>query len=457
MRAAILTLWLLALACASVPRAPIPADLVLDDVTLLDPASNTVTRNRAIAIRDGVIVGVYPAGVNATRRVSLGGRWVVPGLWDAHVHVLSTTRYQDLQPTLRRMIGYGIVAARDMGSLPDTARLIVPVAAGDTVAPFLTWVGPLLDGPRFQWSQRVAWHLTTEDGATRAVDSLAALGVSHLKIYGSLGRREFEVVARRARAHGLSFGGHVPNGVSPTAAAAAGMRTIEHIGLDLVAGCTSDGRARVGRVLSRWGAEGYGARFEEMQALWAARDINACEQQARALAAAGTFVTPTLGLELKGRAQTESAAYAALDSLGRVYCRGTVDAILSAAAPVRERVYQSLRDDVALLHRSGVRLLAGTDLGNPCLAPGVSLHNELELLHAAGVPAIDVLRSATVHPAVAQDLRDWGRIEAGFKASLVVTATDPRISLAALRTPAAVFHRGVFLDSVSLARLREQR
>lgn len=87
-----------------------------------------------------------------------------------------------------------------------------------------------------------------------------------------------------------------------------------------------------------------------------------------------------------------------------------------------------------LLHEAGVPLAAGTDSNNPWIVPGVSFHQELELLVESGLPPIDVLEIATRgnarHVGV---LEDRGTIEAGKRADLVLLRSDPREDITATR------------------------
>jgi Amidohydrolase family len=450
--------------CARAAMSPLsapPDTLILDHATVLDVASDTALIDRAVVIRGGRVIAIEAAGAvvrERARRVDLQGRWVLPGLWDMHVHTLSAGTADRVQPQLRRMLGYGILGVRDLGSYVDSSRALLPLLRADTLVPGIAWVGPLLDGAKFQWSQHVAWHITTPDAAAKSVDSLGALGVSGLKVYGSLNAREFDAVMARARDRGLWVSGHLPRGISATRAAQAGMRSIEHAGLDLVMWCAADGPARVGRVLDRWVREGYTGRYAEMDALWSARDPAQCAAQNRALATSGTFVTPTLVLELKDSTTLQSPALSALDSLGRQYCTGTVASIMQAPPAMRERVFAALLADVREMHAAGVRLLAGTDLGNPCIVPGASLHDELAWLARAGLPPIEVLRTGTVHAAQAMSLdSELGAVRTGFRADFVVVSSDPRAArggLAQLRTPAGVVRAGRWVDSVSLAGMR---
>ncbi|MGH8236795.1 MAG: amidohydrolase family protein [Steroidobacteraceae bacterium] len=83
-------------------------------------------------------------------------------------------------------------------------------------------------------------------------------------------------------------------------------------------------------------------------------------------------------------------------------------------------------ENARLLNRAGVMLLAGTDVGIPALIPGISLHEELELLVDAGLTPLEVLRTATLNPARVLGLADsLGSIEVGKLADLVLLDANP--------------------------------
>jgi imidazolonepropionase-like amidohydrolase len=88
-------------------------------------------------------------------------------------------------------------------------------------------------------------------------------------------------------------------------------------------------------------------------------------------------------------------------------------------------------ENVRLLNDAGVILLAATDVGIPMLVPGLSLHEELELLVAAGLTPLAALRAATVNPARVLGLADeLGSVEAGKLADLVLLDADPLADIA---------------------------
>jgi imidazolonepropionase-like amidohydrolase len=81
---------------------------------------------------------------------------------------------------------------------------------------------------------------------------------------------------------------------------------------------------------------------------------------------------------------------------------------------------------VGRMYRAGVGILAGSDVYNPYIFPGFSLHDELSLLVEAGLPPMAALQAATIGPArfMGQEQRR-GTIEVGKVADLVLLDRDP--------------------------------
>jgi dolichol kinase len=109
------------------------------------------------------------------------------------------------------------------------------------------------------------------------------------------------------------------------------------------------------------------------------------------------------------------------------------------------------------LHRNGVPIMAGTDaMGLPLVAPGSSLHRELQLLSASGLSPYEVIRSATVVPATfLGKANEFGTITVGQRADLLLVAGNPLDDLDVLRRPLGVMVRGRWLPRQRLDELLE--
>jgi imidazolonepropionase-like amidohydrolase len=106
------------------------------------------------------------------------------------------------------------------------------------------------------------------------------------------------------------------------------------------------------------------------------------------------------------------------------------------------------------MHSAGVRLLAGTDIGNPFLYPGFSLHDELELFVQAGLTPLEALKTATVNPAKYLGLsRSLGTIEKGKVADLVLLEANPLANIRNTQKIAAVVVNGSYISKPELQKM----
>jgi hypothetical protein len=180
----ILTLAVLVVQVAHEPIA-------IAHATVIDPGSATVRADQTVIVRDDRIVAVGDAARVATppdsRVIDATGQFLIPGLWDMHVH----SAFGDWFPggrdvILPLFIANGVTGVRDMGGDLDVLTgWRDSIVAGTLVGPRMVIAGPMLDGYladgkslRFPSSVPV----TTPDDAVRAVRSLAAQDVDFIKV-----------------------------------------------------------------------------------------------------------------------------------------------------------------------------------------------------------------------------------------------------------------------------------
>jgi imidazolonepropionase-like amidohydrolase len=435
-----------------------PRHLAITDVALIDGVSDAVRPHQTVIVRDGRIVAVGPAASTpvprGARRIDGRGRWLIPGLWDMHVHAFAHG-FPDFAGPL--MLAWGVTGARDMGFYLDTARFWRgEVEAGRVQGPRMV-IGGRLDGPanRAPWVARAA----SGDDARRAVDSLAGAGADFIKVYSSLGRDAYFAAADQARRRGIAVAGHVPHTVSVLEAVRAGQRGIEH-GDDLMRACSRDDAALRRELASPRKDASPAAEIalihDHARRMRAGFDAPRCTAVLAEMARTGTRLTPTLTVyqPYLARGDTSVMHPSMLPSVPprlRAEWRARLDRTTPADTAVVAAFFSLPRTGEA--HRLGVRVMAGTDAPLAFLVPGLALHDELALLVRAGLTPMQALRAATYEPAAYLGALDTlGTIRPGRAADLVLLRADPLADIRNTRRIETVIARGRVVDREALLR-----
>src|SRR5271169_2927776 len=215
------------LVCVAQSKQFASRPLEITDVTVIDttgaPAKPgqtvTVEGNRISQVGDAKKVHA-PKGAQV---VNARGLYVIPGLWDMHVHVWETDR------TFPLFIANGVLGVRNMGGhLDDLKRWRAQVVNGELLGPHMVISGPLVDGlnPAHP-DHSVVVHDPAEGRAI--VNSLKQSGVDFIKVFDNLTPDEYSAIAEESKKVGLPFAGHLPHGVWASDASTAGQLSIEHL------------------------------------------------------------------------------------------------------------------------------------------------------------------------------------------------------------------------------------
>jgi imidazolonepropionase-like amidohydrolase len=405
-------------------------------VTVLPLETAVTLPDQTVVIRGDRIERVAPraeVAIPAGARVIDGhGRYVLPGLIDAHVHLART---QDLAI----LLALGVTTVRNMWGAPVHLTWRDQIARGELPGPTIVTAGPILDGdpPAHPGSLIVR----TAADVDQAIALHRRLGYDFVKIYSRLSPEAFERLVADAARDGLAVAGHVPWAVPLDRAVDAGMRSIEHM-TGFVAALQAAGSPLAGRI-------DRASRAQQIDHVDEAR-IAALVQR---VAAHRTFDVPTLGVMDADRGAAEVR-----DRLARPEMRWLPpwERALSAPGPNDGDDAAELDRDrrriallgriVAALDRAGAPIATGTDLENPLVIPGFSLHHELELLVDAGLSPLAALRAATRSGAeLLGRSHELGRVAAGMRADLVLLDANPLDDIHHTRRIAGVMARGRYL------------
>lgn len=445
------------------PDAP-PPDLAIVDVTVIDAAGGR-QGNRTVVVDSGRIVQVLAAGerVEAAQVVDGRGRYLIPGLWDFHVHLTYDERFTEAMPGM--FLSWGITSIRDTGGvLEKLLPVVAPLKAEGVVAPRVFFAGPLLDGEYVVYDgvNRPALGIANPDVATARANiaALADAGVDFVKIYEMISPEVFDALVEAAGERGLPIDGHVPlsmvaRDVAPRVQSLEHLRNIE---LDCSADADQLLAARRRVLAAHDGGPGADLRSrlhgEQRLAAVATYDRARCLEVLESMQM--TIQVPTLRLNALALAPPFeradwNTALARVPADAATEWRSAGDR-QRAGPPSRDTTYAAF--SLALvgeMYAQGVPIGAGTDTPISYAIPGYSLHNELEMLVRAGLPPLEALRAATLRPAEFFGREgEMGTVEVGRLADLVLLSADPLADIANTRAIEAVVTRGVLLGRAEL-------
>jgi imidazolonepropionase-like amidohydrolase len=407
--------------------------VVFRNANLFDSQTGQSRPGTTVVVSGNRIQAVGPDGSvqlpQGAQVIDAGGKALLPGLFDMHVHLGLVDGPMHLAS--------GVTSVRDLANdttvFPQVAR---EWNAGTKVGPRVVVMAGFIDGSG-PFTGPTGLRADTPEQARAHVAWYADHGYTHIKVYSSLKPELVPIIAEEAHRRGMRLSGHIPEGMTAAQAVQAGFDEIQHANMVVLNFLDDSLDTRTPQRFSGPAQEAAlldlnGQPMRDFVALLKARHtvldptLNAFEQLFTArqgevdpvLAAIATRLPPTVQRGLRG-----------------------------GGLPVPEGMDQRYRDSfqallnlVAMLHREGIPIVAGTDA-----MPGFALHHELELYERAGIPANEVMQIATIGAArVARRDGDLGSITVGKLADLILVDGDPARHVTDIRKVEMVMKDGVF-------------
>jgi imidazolonepropionase-like amidohydrolase len=429
--------------------------LIINHATVIDTVTGKTQPDSTVIINGDRITAVAPSAQlkpTAGQVIDATGKYLIPGLWDMHTHVyFDSTAADGTDLVLPLFLANGITGVRDMGSALDSAlHARDEIAAHRMFGPRMIVSGPMLDGPKSHYKAAIA--ITTPEDGRKAVDMLKSRGVDFIKVQSGVPREAYFAIADESKKLGIPFEGHVPDSIRASEAVAANQRTFEHL-IGIFEASSPDetkyltGKKTVGMFLATYDP----AREAKIINLLAKNQVWQC---------------PTLFWE-RGQwlvdaidyTKDPDLAYAPrtwVDKHWPAAQKGIMKSLDTDPLPIRKKFVTHELDIVRKLHAANVPFLAGTDTpAGVDVLPGISLHLELQRFVAAGFTPLQALQTATLNPAKFYNkLNDYGTIQPGRIADLVLLEANPLDNIANTRKIAAVVTDGRYLSPEDLTQLR---
>jgi predicted amidohydrolase YtcJ len=440
---------------------PVPTATAITNVTVID-AVNGLREHRTVIFDGDTITAVLPADdavPPVARTIDGAGQFLIPGLWDMHVHLTYDARFTDAMPGM--FLRYGITSVRDTGGLiPLLEPVVERMRAPDAVAPRVFYSGPLQDG-RFvvydgESRPEIGARNATPEDARASVYALADHGADFIKVYELVTPDVFDALVGAARERGLPVAAHVPLSMYASQAGPAvdSMEHLRNVELDCADNAAELYEARLGILNAHESGPGFElrSRLHELQRLPAIARYDEARCNRTIASLSSTIQVPTLRLNAlalhppfvrddwpEGLAVTPADVAAEWKQAGEDWL---------ADDEVRDTAFAEWSLSlVGRMHQAGVPIGAGTDTPIGYAIPGYSLHTELERLVEAGLAPIDAIGAATIRPAQFFSLQhEMGTIAPGMRADLVMLAADPLADIRNTRRIVTVVSKGRIIE-----------
>jgi imidazolonepropionase-like amidohydrolase len=434
-----------------------PAQVAITQVTVIDATGAPARPDMTVVISRDRITDLGKAGrvviPPKARRVDGKGKFLIPGLWDMHVHAFDRRMFFPL------FLANGVTGVRDMfDPYMQFKEWRKEITAGKYLGPHLVGAGPLVDGPNPFWPG----SLVARDAAEgrKAVGTIKRRGADFVKVYSKLPRAAYFAIAAEARKQGIPFAGHVPEAVSAAEASDAGQKSMEHLYGIALACSTHEKELRHDLVGALAKPDNQAVRFAMIRANARAGESYDAKKAAALFARFaknGTWQCPTLPV-LRSLASLGDKDFTS-DPRVKYVSPFIRQALWGRKFPAdvlgnNRRVFRRALRLVGAMHKAGVGILAGTDTPNPYCFPGFSLHDELALLVQAGLTPMEALQCATRNPAkFLGKSATLGTVEKGKLADLVLLDANPLEDIRNTRKIGAVVLGGQVLARAELQKM----
>lgn len=437
--------------------------LQLYNINVIDVVKGEVNVNQSVLVENGKIKSIGPfrsldESLPASGRIDGKNKFLIPGLWDMHIHLEGAELIEDNKALLPVFLAYGITTVRDCAS--DLGEQVLKwrqdIKDGKLNGPNIFTAGLKLEGKNSIWKGDL--EIESQEELKMMLTRLDNYKVDFVKITENTLKGDlFLESVKQAHQRGYKVSGHVPYDLTIAELVDAGFTSVEHATYLLRLGADETSikeEVAAGKITKAEAEAKYNAGFDQQRAL----------KNYEALGKSGLFVCPTLigGRQLAYLAETDHSNDVALQFLTKKFISNyqwRIDRMAnetSAQRQQRKDRYRFLLTQLPLLQKSGIRIIAGSDAAalNTYVYPAESFIEELEIYREAGLSPLNILQAATINGATYFGIEKiTGSIDAGKNADLVIVDENPLENFHAIRKVNSVIIRGRYYGRNELDKL----
>jgi len=399
-----------------------PREVAFINVNVVPMTSQSILTGQTVLVRGDRIVQIGPAAKvkvpDGAARIDGAGKYLMPGLAEMHGHVPPPDAPRDyIESVLYLYVAGGVTTVRGMQGAPGQLDLRDRANRGELVSPTLYLAGPPFSGA----------SIDSPEQAVERVREQHLAGWDLLKVLPGLTRDEYDSMAKAARDVGIRFAGHVPADVGLLHALQMKQDTIDHV-------------------------DGY---IEHLKADGGPVNEAQLSEVVRRTKEGGTWIVPTMAVweTLIGAAGIEKLlSYPELKYMPPQQVVNWEKSHRNRLGDPQfdhkkaELVAANRKRILKALHDAGVRILLGSDAPQQYSVPGFSIHREMALMRDSGMTPFEIIRSGTKSVGdYFKDKDQFGTIEAGKRADLILINGDPLKDILNVANRAGVMVRGRWL------------
>tara|TARA_B110000438_G_scaffold156527_1_gene150121 strand:+ start:113 stop:1546 length:1434 start_codon:yes stop_codon:yes gene_type:complete len=446
----------------------------IENINIID-AKQGIKENMTIVISKNEIIKIEKtSNFNLSKKNNIidgSGKFLIPGLWDSHVHFAFE---EELASSMFNLfMAYGITSVRDTGGEINFLKEWKNKSISDpNIYPRVKIAGPLIDGKYNVYNGNSVYFpplsvRTASVQETEAqVKELIKNGVDFLKAYEMLSPEQFKVITKIAKENKLKVTGHIPLSMDAISASNSGLNSIEHLrNIEMSSTSNTEELLELRRntLKNKDGILGSSLRtsLHNSQRMSSIKNIDSIQLKKvlNVLAKNDTWQIPTLilysGWAYKLYENLEwKNSFEFLPVKIKHKWNSQIDLIDSLNNSERKDFADWGSSMTGLMNKMGITFMAGTDTPIGFQTPGYSLHNELEMLVESGFTTLEAIESATYNPALYFNMEDrLGLIKEGYIADLIILSKNPLDNISNTKKIETVIKNGnlmnrAFLDSL---------
>ena len=440
---------------------------IIDNINLIDPIEGLIP-NQTVVIKGNKIIEIYNSKeINLSQKNNIYSgdeKYLIPGLWDAHIHFAFEKDLASSMPNL--FLYYGITSLRDTGGPIEFVNQFKQNALKNPKSKSRVKIaGPLLDGKYNVYDGSDITHPVLsiknidESQLKKNIENLVDLKVDFLKAYEMLSPKQFKVLMDLSKKHNLKVTGHVPLSMDVISVSNLGLNSIEHfrnIELSMTNLDQELLKERLSLLKNKSSLSGAKLRSklhnkQRMRSIYNL-DSSKIKEVVSTLSKNNTWQIPTLILykNFAYKNYKNQEYLRSLDILpetSKIAWKKRINKISLDQSKQMKDYTDWSKNMVKFMHENDIKFMAGTDTPIGFLVPGLSLHQEIQELNEAGLNTLEALQTATINPSIYFNLQDsLGRIKNNYVADLIILAKNPLEDIRNTKSILAVIKDGNYLD-----------